>query len=102
MKSYTSEEREGHLENWRRGTLSRNAYAKAAGISPRTFAGWAWRMAETAGKQGFVEIDKRKVAANGQELILEKYGITIRVPLHTGIKELETIFTAIGGRYNDN
>ena len=96
MTSYTEKERQEHLENWMRGGLSKNAYAKAAGISPRTFTGWTWQTMKNL-EQDFVEIKTEKLLGNNQGMVIEKGSITIRVPLSAGIKELQTVFTALGG-----
>ena len=58
-KRYTKREQQEHLENWEEGGMSKNAYAIASGISPRTFIGWTWRTEKpTKKKQNFVEIKK--------------------------------------------
>ena len=95
-RSYTEEERQEHLVNWMRGGLSKNAYAKAAGISPRTFTGWTWQIKENL-KQDFVEIKTEKLFGNNQNMVIEKGSITVRIPLSVGMKELQTLFTALGG-----
>ena len=89
-------ERQKHLENWMRGGLSKNAYAKAVGISPRTFTGWTWHTKENP-EQNFVEIKKEKLLGYNQEMVIEKGSITVHVPLSVGMKELQTVFTALGG-----
>ena len=96
MASYTKKERQEHLENWKKGGLSKNAYAKAAGISPRTFIGWTWQTAKEI-KQDFVEIKTKKLFENSYGIAIEKGSIIVRVPLSIGIKELQTVFTALGG-----
>ena len=97
MKKYlTKEEREQHLENWRKSSLSKNAYAIKAGISPRTFIGWTWITLKEKGS-GFVEIPKEKFAGNSQDIVIEKSGIIIRIPLAVGVQELQTVFAALGG-----
>ena len=97
MKKYiTKKEREQHLENWRKSSLSKNAYAIKAGICPRTFIGWTWISAKPK-EPGFVEIPKEKLAVSSQGIVIEKSGITIRVPLAVGVQELQTVFAALGG-----
>jgi len=96
MTSYTEKERKKHIENWMRGGLSKNAYAKTVGISPRTFTGWTWQIKENP-EQNFVEIKTEKLFGSNQDMIIEKGSITVRIPLSVGMKELQTVFTALGG-----
>ena len=95
MKSYTEKERQEHLKNWKMGALSKNEYAKKAGISPRTFIGWTWRTAGK-GKQDFVEIRRDELLGNIQEMVIERGSITVRIPVSIGMKELESVFMALG------
>ena len=94
MKSYTKEERQAHLENWREGTLSKAAYAKTAGIVKTTFYKWAGETKK--GKQGFVEIQERKILSTTQEIVIEKGSLTIRVPLSAGTEGMRTVLNAFG------
>ena len=94
MKKYAEVERHRYVENWKNGTMSKAAYAKSEGILPTTFYTWI-RQAENKG-QDFVEIDRRIISESNQDMIIEKGGVIIRLPLSTGEKELQTIFTALG------
>ena len=97
MKKYlTRKERQEHLEKWREGGMSKNAYAISAGISPRTFIGWTW---QEEGKRdtGFVEIPKGMFDGNCKEMVIEKSGVIIRVPMSVKLQELQTVITALGG-----
>ena len=97
-KLYTKREQLEHLENWKKCGLSKNAYAKSAGINPRTFIGWTWRTKESVEKkQNFVEIKKVALMGNSQDIVIEKAGIRIRLPIVTGMQELQTVFMALGG-----
>jgi len=95
-KRYTKKEQQKHLENWEKGGLSKNAYAIASGISPRTFIGWTWQKGKTANNT-FVEVDKAVIVSGTQDIVIEKADITIRLPLLTGLKEMQTVFMALGG-----
>ena len=99
MKSYTREERQEHLENWRKGGLSKAEYAKSAGIVETTFYNWAQKAGKK--KQGFVEIQKSKIASTIHEIIIEKGSVSIRVPLSAGTEGLRTILAALGMIQND-
>jgi len=97
-KRYTKKEQQEHLENWEKGGMSKNAYALRAGINPRTFIGWTWQQGKIANNpQNFVEIDKAVIFGRTQDIVIEKNGITIRLPLMIGLKELQTVFVALGG-----
>ena len=97
MKNYTERQRREHLENWRNGELSKSEYALSAGIVPRTFTGWTWREKEIGEKQGFVEVTQKMHTAPVHQIVIEKGSVTVRLPLVLGIKELQTVFTALGG-----
>ena len=97
MKKYLRrEEREKHVERWKAGGLSKNAYAISAGLCPRTFIGWTW---QKSGKKdsGFVEIPKKSIAGNFNEIAIEKGMVIIRVPMSAGLQELQTVLRALGG-----
>ena len=97
MRSYTEKERQEHLENWRKGELSKNQYALSAGLVPRTFIGWTWREEENGEKQQFVEISQKMQTGSAQQIVIEKGGLSVRLPLAVGVKELYTVFAALGG-----
>ena len=95
-KHLTKQEQEGHLRRWLEGGLSKNAYAIKAGINPRTFIGWTWR--ETKGQdKGFVEIPPKLLVGGMQEIVIEKSGFTVRIPLTVCMKDLQAVFGALGG-----
>jgi len=96
MANYTKKERQEHLENWRKGGLSKNAYAKASGISPRTFTGWTWQTKKEK-DHGFVEIKAKKLSGNSHGIVIEKGNITIRLPLSADMKEMQKVFVALAG-----
>jgi len=95
MRIYTKAERQQHIEEWKKGTLSKTAYAKSAGIMPTTF--YNWTRGSDNEHQGFVEIRQGKICDNTHGITIEKGNVTIRVPLTSGIRELQTIFNALGG-----
>ena len=94
MKNYAETERLKHVENWKNGTLGKAAYAKSAGIIPTTFYTWI-RQAESK-KQHFVEIEQKSITKRIQDMVIEKGGISIRLPVSTGEEELKTLFEALG------
>ena len=95
-KSYTKSERQQHIEEWKISSLSKTAYAKSAGISPTT--SYNWFHGSDKENHNFIEIAHQgKIFDNPQEMVIEKGHITIRVPLSSGIRELQTIFIALEG-----
>ena len=96
MKHFTKKEREEHIEQWRREGLSKNAYAIKAGINPRTFLDWTWRK-EKKKANGFVEIPKMVYSGVVQEIVIEKRGMKILLPVTIDAVCLKNVFTALGG-----
>ena len=95
MKNYSKKERQKHVENWEKGTLTRAAYAKSAGIQRATFYKWAQKV-NTEPHQDFVEIKKKRFVADiSNEIIIQKSGIVIRVPCSMELTQLQIIFTAL-------
>jgi transposase-like protein len=94
MENYTKMERQKHLESWKKGGLSKTAYAKSVGILPTTF--YTWTHGYNNRKQGFVEINKKKCCEYYHDIIIEKGNIIIRFPLAIGIEELQKVFAALG------
>jgi hypothetical protein len=100
MKNYSKTERLEHLEKWGKSSMSKRAYAKTVGIEPTTFYTWSRNRKlkeEQSNEQGFVEIHKEIIPKSIQEIVIEKGSITVRLPLGRGLKELETVFTSLGG-----
>ena len=95
MKIYTETERQEHIERWEKGTLSKAGYAKSAGIHPTTFYTWV-RGKTDVGKQSLVEIPKKKLVVSSGSLTIEKGNMTVHVPLGAGVKDLQTVFAALG------
>ena len=94
MRKYNRTEREKHLENWMNGTISRTEYAKSAGIKLTTFYKWAQDLDKT--RRGFVKIDQSKITGNFQNIIIEKNGIALKIPISADLEGLKTIFEALG------
>jgi len=94
MRNYSETERLAHVEEWKKGTLSKAAYAKSVGIIPTTFYTWI-QNAHTM-KENFVELPQVHVPEDTHSIVIEKGAIIIRVPLSIGITELQTIFGALG------
>ena len=95
MKKHSKAERLEHVENWRKGGLSKAAYAKSEGLIPTTFYTWARGL--DVQKQTFVEIPRGKVFAREKGIVIETGKITISLPLCADIKELQKVFSVLGG-----
>jgi transposase-like protein len=96
MKNYSEKERERHLEKWKNGSMSKAAYAKSVGIHPTTFYTWARGTGEE--KQEFIEIKGKRIPDNNQEIVIEKDGTIIRLPLSADANNLQTVLNALGNR----
>ena len=95
MRHYTESERREHVENWKNGGLSKKAYARSAGILPTTF--YTWVRGKESRSKDFEEIRQKVIPKNPQGIIIEKDGITVRIPLSMDVKELENVFIALWG-----
>ena len=95
MKHYTKKERQEYVEKWQNTGLSKAAYAETAGISATTF--YRWTHETKRAKQSFVEIPQGKFPSTTREIVIEKDSLIIRLPLSSGIKELQTLFIALEG-----
>ena len=96
-KHHTKQEQEAHVRKWRQEGLSKNEYALKAGINPRTFIGWTW-LKEGKKRTGFVEIPKKVYNSEVQEMVIEKTGIRILLPITIDVEILKNVFTALGGK----
>jgi transposase-like protein len=80
---YSSEEKAGLLEEWRRSGKSISAYVREKGLVRWTFT--KWLKAERETKPCFVEVAAPvmlpEVQAPPQEILIEKGEIKIHVPL---------------------
>ena len=95
MRHYTESERQEHVENWKRGGISKKAYARSAGILPTTF--YTWVHGKGSRSKDFVEIRQKVITDNSKSIIIKKGGITVRLPVSMDVKELENVFTALWG-----
>jgi transposase-like protein len=95
MKTFTAEERVSHVRAWKESGLGKAKYAAGAGIRPMTFYNWV-REPGTRGAGGFVEIRNRPVLNGSEELVIEKGGIKIHLPLTAGINELGKVLRTLG------
>ena len=94
-KYFTKKERQEHLEKWRKGGLSKNAYALKAGLNPRTFIGWTW-LKPAEKDTDFVEIPEKAFGCFSGDIVIEKGNIRVRLPISIGKGELQTVITALG------
>jgi len=96
MKTYSTEERNKRVEEWRQSGKSAWAYAKENGVNLKTLKNWI--KAEKEDKQDFVEIQSKPTCT--QDLIpvilIEKGNIRIYVPLAIGHVELRAVIEGLG------
>jgi len=95
--NYSKEEKTKLLEEWRQSGKSISAYVKEKGIVRWTFT--KWLKAEREGKSGFVEVPAAVVKAIPQaaEILIEKGGVKIHIPLTIGGTELRAIIDVLAG-----
>ena len=62
MRNYSEQERLKHVENWKKGTISKAVYAKSAEIVPTTFYTWTQEKNNKKKEQGFVEIPLQNIS----------------------------------------
>jgi hypothetical protein len=94
--SYTTEEKEMWLEDWKQSGKGAWTYAKENGLVPQTFVGWTKRGIK--GKQSFIEIPKQALQRprHIQEILIEKGDMRIYIPLEPVLKELHTVISRLG------
>ena len=79
--NFSKEEKAMWLADWKRSGKKAWTYAKENGMIPQTFCSWVKR--ETKNASGFVEIPAYKTTQTerAQEILVEKGGIKIHIPL---------------------
>jgi hypothetical protein len=98
--SYSKEEKAMWLEDWRQSGKTPWAYAKENGLVPQTFN--SWTKPRKATKQVFVEVPRQtlQTACLVPEILIEKDGIKIHVPLEAVVKEIKGVIADFGRRYD--
>ena len=93
---YSEEEKKMWLEDWRQSGKSAWAYAKANGLNTQTFVKWTRSKTET--QTCFVEVPAQILPPlhQGQEILIEKGDIKIRIPLTLGRNELRAVMEGLG------
>jgi len=94
--SYTTEEKEMWLEDWKQSGKGPWTYAKENGLIPQTFVGWTKKGIKP--KQSFIEIPKQILQStrHEQEILIEKGDMRIHIPLEPVLKELHTVISRLG------
>jgi transposase-like protein len=92
---YSKEEKAKCLEDWKLSGKSISAYTKENGIVRRTFT--KWLKAHRNLNQCFVEITVPPIQASSgtAQILIEKGGIKIHVPLSSGCHELRAIIEGL-------
>ena len=91
---YSRAEKARLLEGWKRSGKSISAYVKEQGVVRWTFT--KWLKADREGEPCFVEVPAAlQPAAPVPELLIEKGGIKIHIPL-IGSRELSAVLEALG------
>ena len=94
---FSEEEKAMWLEDWRRSGKKAWTYAKENGLIPQTFVQWTKTRAE--GKTCFVEVQEPVMPGRQSEpeILIEKGGVKIHLPLTIGGMELRTIISVLAG-----
>ena len=95
--SFSKEEKNMWLEDWKQSGKKAWAYAKENGLIPQTFCSWVKR-AEEKKMTGFVEVPKplMRPIVQSQQMVIETEGLKIHMPLTICAEELQTILAALG------
>ena len=96
MTRYSIEEKAKLLEGWRGSGKNAWVYAKEKGINPQTFSKWAKREAPL----GFVEVKQTAgtgILALGNEILIEKGDLKIRLPTGSSVRDVCTLLECVGG-----
>ena len=93
---FSKEEKAMWVEDWRRSGKKAWTYARENGLAPQTFLKWTHGKPET---MSFVEVHKEVLPYPKyvQEILIEKGGMKIHIPLTIGTGELRTIISVLGG-----
>jgi transposase-like protein len=100
MQKYTSEERQAHLEAFKKGKLSGQEYCRRNNISPTTFYGWTKRKKKLSkinkkGEINFIKMATGKAVpeVNSQAIVIEYGNIRISLPTNCSKEHLKTILS---------
>ena len=93
---FSEEEKAMWLEDWRLSGKKAWTYARENGLIPQTFAGWT--KVKTANAPCFVEVPAKVIPVESkQEILVEKGGLKIHIPLMIDSSELRAIIGALAG-----
>jgi len=94
---FSEEEKAMWLEDWRRSGKKAWTYAKENGLIPQTFAKWIKTSAQE--KACFVEVMAPVMPGRESEpeILVEKGGVKIHIPLTIGGTELRAIIEVLAG-----
>jgi len=92
---YTKEEKAMWLEDWRQSGKGAWVYAKENGLVPQTFT--SWTKPRNKNKQPLVEVPAIKLQSSRhvQEILLEKGGVKIHIPLTVDGEELQKFIVTL-------
>ena len=92
--TYSREEKNMWVEDWRQSGKKAWAYAKANGLVPQTFARWVKK--ETKPTPGFVEIRPKPVPQTQTgKILIEKGELKIHIPVGLSSSELCSILEGL-------
>jgi transposase-like protein len=91
---YSAEEKAELLEGWKRSGKSICAYVKEKGLVRWTFTKWI--KADRESQSGFVEVPVQVMEPQVPEILIEKGGIKIHIPVEMGSDGLRAVMEWVG------
>jgi transposase-like protein len=103
MQKYSRDEQVAHLETWRSGGLSGQAYCRQYGIVPTTFYSWVKAekrrsRSKSESQPSLVKIQSRKEHAENlaATISIEYRDVRIHLPAAVGMETLKSILILLG------
>ena len=85
------------LEDWKQSGKGAWLYARENGLVPQTFVNWT-KPRKKELKESFVEVPKKilQSARLVQEILIEKGGLRIHIPIEPVLDELHNVLSKLG------
>jgi len=94
--NYSTEEKARLLEGWKESGMSISAFVRENGLVRWTFHKWIKAARDL--QQSFVEVSAQVMqpVTAAPEILIEKGGVRIHIPLGLGIGELRSVMEGLG------
>lgn len=98
MKStFTAQDRQRHVEQWRKSGLSQQSYCERHGLAYSSFKNWMRNRPTDSSPSPLVPVEVRS-SSDADWLIEAAGGLRIHVPAHTDAQSLARLFQALRSR----